>query len=251
MTQTVTRLRLFGGPNGSGKSTLKGMFFSEGPILRPFHLGVYLNPDDIEREWRAFRLRLAEYRIPEDETGMRQFLVGHPLVDRSGQIDRIASLKISQGVLDPGTLVIDSYLASALTEYFRRILLAGRSTFSFETVMSSRSKLDFLTEARQAGYRTYLYFVGTVDPDINVSRVQLRVAANGHSVPEDKIRSRYVNSMSLLYEAIQRVDRAYIFDNSGAKSILVAESEKDQLKVHHNVSWLQEYLLDRLQPAPL
>lgn len=226
------------------------MFLGDGPILRPFHLGVYLNPDDIEREWKLSRLRLLQFRIPEDRQDLCEFLSGHPLVARSGQVDRIDSVRIAEGILEPGNLAIDSYLASALTEYFRRVLLGERATFSFETVMSSRSKLDFLSEARQAGYRTYLYFVGTIDPDINVSRVQLRVASNGHPVPEDKIRSRYVNSMNLLYEAIQKVDRAYIFDNSGAKSILVAESEKDQLKVHHNVSWLQEYLLDRLQPAP-
>ena len=250
MTSPPPRLRLFGGPNGSGKSTLKGMFRGDGPILRPFHLGVYLNPDDIEREWKLAGLQLQDFRVPEDRSGLCDFLSRHPLVVRSGQVDRIGSLRIADGILGPGDLVVDSYLASALTEYFRRALLGQQVTFSFETVMSSRSKLDFLAEAREAGYRTYLYFVGTVDPDINVSRVRSRVAANGHSVPEDKIRSRYFNSMKLLYEAIQRADRAYIFDNSGAKSILVAESEANRLKVHQNVSWLKEYLLDRLQPAP-
>ena len=34
---------MFGGPNGSGKSTLKG-------YLSNTLLGVYLNPDEIEKE---------------------------------------------------------------------------------------------------------------------------------------------------------------------------------------------------------
>ena len=36
---------MFAGPNGSGKSTLK-------TVLSPALLGVYLNPDDIERDIR-------------------------------------------------------------------------------------------------------------------------------------------------------------------------------------------------------
>lgn len=249
MTQAVPRLRLFGGPNGSGKSTLKRIFEEAGSPLKPFHLGVYLNPDDIERAWKHSELRLDDHRIPEDEAGLRQFLAHHPLVARSGQVDRLDSLRIVRGILDPGALVVDSYLASALTEYFRHVLLGARVTFSFESVMSSRSKLDFLTEARQAGYRTYLYFVGTIHPNLNVARVQARVAANGHAVPEDKIRTRYVNSMNLLYDAVHRVDRSYLFDNSGTRSVLVAESESGKLVVNHNVVWLQQYLLDRLRPT--
>jgi predicted kinase len=42
-TNVSPRLRMFAGPNGSGKSTMKS-------VLKPQLLGVYVNPDDIERE---------------------------------------------------------------------------------------------------------------------------------------------------------------------------------------------------------
>jgi predicted ABC-type ATPase len=41
----VPRLRMFAGPNGSGKSTIKS-------VIRPELLGIYINPDDIENEFR-------------------------------------------------------------------------------------------------------------------------------------------------------------------------------------------------------
>lgn len=57
MTAAVPRLRMFAGPNGSGKSTIKS-------VLRPELLGVYINPDEIERDIRRFGfLDLAVYGV--------------------------------------------------------------------------------------------------------------------------------------------------------------------------------------------
>ena len=61
---------------------------------------------------------------------------------------------------------------------------SGKSTFSFETVMSHHSKVSFLKEVKQAGFKTYLYFICTQDPEINQKRVLNRVSKGGHSVDE-------------------------------------------------------------------
>ena len=45
MSQPLPRLRVFAGPNGSGKSTIK-------EVLPLEWLGVYLNPDEIEKAIR-------------------------------------------------------------------------------------------------------------------------------------------------------------------------------------------------------
>jgi predicted ABC-type ATPase len=81
--------------------------------------------------------------------------------------------------------------------------------------MSHHSKVDLLAQAQAAGYRTYLYFVATDDPVINISRVKSRVKLGGHNVPEDKIAERYHRSLELLMDAIRHTNRAYVFDNSG------------------------------------
>ncbi|MEY4210774.1 MAG: hypothetical protein RLZ92_1155, partial [Pseudomonadota bacterium] len=43
MNIATPRLRMFAGPNGSGKSTIKA-------VIEPALLGIYINPDDIEKE---------------------------------------------------------------------------------------------------------------------------------------------------------------------------------------------------------
>ncbi len=71
----------------------------------------------------------------------------------------------------------------------------------------------FLKQAQLAGYRTYLYFIATEDPSINIARVRARVHFGGHDVPQEKI-IRYARSLDLAAEAIRYANRAYFFDNS-------------------------------------
>ena len=116
------------------------------------------------------------------------------------------------------------------------------------TVMSSPDKVAFLQKAQQAGYRTYLYFVATEDADINVSRVKYRVQVGGHPVAEDKIRSRYVRSLELLPQAVAHADRAYIFDNSGAERVWVAEVTDGleiEMKTDEMPAWFKVALWDQ------
>lgn len=99
--------------------------------------------------------------------------------------------------------------------------------------MSSRDKVDLMGEAQAMGYRTYLYFVATESPEINIQRVQVRVAEGGHDVPPDRVRARYSRSIALLAEACNVANRAYVFDNSGEAHRLVAEvTEAEELTLH-------------------
>jgi predicted ABC-type ATPase len=77
--------------------------------------------------------------------------------------------------------------------------------------------------AQDRGYRTYLYFVATDSVEININRVKNRVDDGGHPVSEEKIRKRYQGSLDLLPSAVAASNRAFIFDNSGEKSVFLAE----------------------------
>ena len=70
---------------------------------------------------------------------------------------------------------MNSYLASVAVDFLRTRLIQARTSFTFETVMSHPDKVQILARARRAGFRTYLYFVATDDPAINISRVRNRV----------------------------------------------------------------------------
>lgn len=113
-----------------------------------------------------------------------------------------------------GSLAERTIAAQALADERRNECIKARRSFSFETVMSHPSKVDILVRAKEEGYTVLLYFVGTDDPQTNVERVALRVAQGGHPVPVEKIKDRWLRTMSMLQQAIRSSDRSFIFDNS-------------------------------------
>lgn len=127
-------------------------------------------------------------------------------------------------------------------------LIEDDKSFTFETVMSMPDKIDLLRRAQKKGYRTYLYYVATEDPEINISRVENRVKMGGHSVPKDKIISRYYRSLDLLMDAVQSTNRAYIFDNSSHQHIWLAEITNGktlEMKTDQMPTWFKKALLDK------
>jgi len=216
------RLRMFAGPNGSGKSTIKAVVESSiGPDL----LGIYINPDEIEEAVRRSNvLDLAIYSVETNADEILGFFQQSPFLALKGLTDKAAALQFDDGRLDFSAVGVDSYLASVAADFIRQKLLESGVSFTFETVMSSPDKIEFLRKAQECGFRTYLYYVATEDPDINISRVENRVAEGGHPVPPEKIVSRYYRSLELLLDAVQYSNRAYIFDNSSTeKSVWIAE----------------------------
>lgn len=70
----------------------------------------------------------------------------------------------------------------------------------------------------------------------------------GHSVPEDKIVSRYYRSLNLLCDAVRYAQRSYIFDNSGGESVWIAEITDGkvlELKTPAIPHWFKAALWDR------
>ena len=219
------RLRVLAGPNGSGKSTIQ----SE---LRPEWIGVFVNADEIERTLKVSdgRLNLAELGIsakPADVLcRLEQHIETSSFAGKLGLHSLLGHMAVDASLLLNVPGPFDSYLASVLADAIRRELLEEEKTFTFETVMSSRDKVDFMKEARKRGYRVYLYFVATDDPGINLDRVRRRVMLGGHAVPDDKVRKRYTESIDLMTEACNVAHRAYIFDNSGSRHKLLADVEE-------------------------
>lgn len=235
---------MFAGPNGSGKSTLK-------TVIPPNLLGIYLNPDEMEKEMkeRGF-LDLSAYGVSTTESDVRGFFSGSALLAKSGCRNTAECLSIADGKLNIRPAVVNSYLASVMADFFRQRLLDARVTFTFETVMSHPSKVGLLEQAQGLGYRTYLYFIATDDPEINISRVRSRSRRGGHSVPKDLIIARYHRSLKLLNQAIRHSNRAYIFDNSGdgeGKTWLaeITNGRDFEIKSERIPAWFKQAVWDR------
>ena len=238
------RLRVFAGPNGSGKTTIINKLRDVIPY------GVYVNADDIESSlknskiliFNAFQLQISEIEI---QTFFKNSTFA-PI--KRNENDLWTKLTINENILFINTFV-DSYLAADIAEFIRQQLLFNGISFTFETVMSHKSKIDFLQTAQDMGYRVYFYYVATEDPSINISRVKIRVSQKGHDVKPEIIEHRYYKSLENLKEAVLKTNRAYFWDTSSGISNLIAEiTNGKEVEILENKSvpnWLYKYLLDK------
>jgi predicted ABC-type ATPase len=193
----VPRIRLIAGPNGSGKTTLlKTLVKNKVPV------GQYINPDDIARH-----IHLSE-SLERASQALKQ---SNKLPALSDDFEHYFSVLLAQTI------------ATGL----RTDWLAYQLSLTYESVMSHESHLSFVDKAIEAGFEPYLYYICTSDPDINKARVSQRVKSGGHDVPEDKIQSRYINSLGLLQKMSQKCKRVYFFDNSGQEHLHFAEITPD------------------------
>jgi predicted ABC-type ATPase len=236
------RLRMFAGPNGSGKSTIKS-------VIRSELLGVYINPDEIEKDIRNDDfLDLLAFGVRTTSTEILAFFQHSTLLTKADLLDEVEYLSFNDDKLSFHNVIVNSYFASVAADFIRHKLLETGTSFTFETVMSSPDKVAFLQKAQRRGYRTYLYYVATEDPIINILRVQRRVSLGGHPVPEDKIIARYSRSLDLLVDAIRHTNRAYIFDNSTHQQIWTAEiteGEFLEMKTDRMPAWFKTAVWDK------
>ncbi len=236
------RLRMFAGPNGSGKSTIKS-------VIRKELLGLFINADEIQAEIKQYDfLDLGKFEIQTDEAEILNFFRNSTLLEKADLLDEAENLRFTDNKLSFFEVSVNAYFASVAADFIRQKLAVAGKSFSFETVMSSPDKIEFLKSIRQRGYRNYLYFVATDSPNINISRVKHRVKTGGHDVPVDKITTRYYRSLDLLWEAIKFTNRAYIFDNSGSKLLWLAEitdAENLEIKSDAVPSWFRKYVLEK------
>ncbi len=213
------RLRLIGGPNGSGKSTITQELRSR------YDIGIYLNPDEIEQELvETGNYDLLKLGLKGNDTErFKAFLSGHSLSRKARRNGYPIELVLSRGSITDFSKGQSAYQAALITDYLRHELIRTGKKLTFESVMSHESKVDILKSARDQGYKTYLYYVCTASPTINMERVNLRVKKGGHNVPKEKIERRYYKSLALLKKAAKSTYRTFVWDNSGTHPELVLE----------------------------
>lgn len=113
---------------------------------------------------------------------------------------------------DPAAHAYDASRAAALE---RDSLLGKRASFITETVFSHSSKVELVRAAGRAGYLVHLHVI-VMPVNLCVARVAERVAAGGHTVPEEKIRQRHDRLWDLVVQARAVSDETTFYDNSRA-----------------------------------
>ena len=92
--------------------------------------------------------------------------------------------------------------------------LVQGSQFKFETTLGARTITAMLLAGAKTGAEIHFWYAGLSSPELHLRRVQSRVAAGGHDIPEAKIRQRYVSSVSNLVTLLPHLASLAVFDNS-------------------------------------
>ena len=222
-------MRVFAGPNGSGKSTMYQQVRSSKVDGRSIDLGIYVNPDDIAKQIRKTRrLDLGKFGLSSSSRVRFGRYLGRTTLIPSKLTRADARAWISwSGVQVHLAMGADvDRVAQLLTQFICDELLRGRKKFSFETVFSDPSKLVMMEKANALGYKVYLYFIATNDPEINIDRVKTRVEKGGHAVDPHIVEQRYYRSLDQLQPAIPLTYHSFLFDNSSTRPTMFAEYKR-------------------------
>lgn len=242
------RLRMFAGPNGSGKSELiKELEEREIP------LGPVVNADNIAKKLKESGfIDLSDYKLKNvTQANWDEAIRSMPeLISRINRIGHTPEIQIRENTLVYKTKNLESYDNALIADFLRYMMVEQEISFSFETVMSHEAKITFLSFVKDKGYTTYLYYIATESPEINVARVENRVAKGGHDVQKEKIENRYYKSLNLLLDALKTSNRAFLIDNSKKSNFVIFEKKYNGMgypQVDTMPNWFMEFVYKKLE----
>lgn len=167
-------LWIVAGPNGAGKSTI----VQAEPIQRVLANVTFFNPDSVAQTI----LR---------SVGFDSFR------EAPGELQRDASLWAA------------NFVEAVVEDFVRRADPVG-----VETVLSTVKYQPLVERVLAAsGFFGFIY-IALRSPDLAVERIQQRVREGGHSVPVDKVRSRWSRSLTNFPWFVSRASQFFVFDNS-------------------------------------
>jgi predicted ABC-type ATPase len=102
-------------------------------------------------------------------------------------------------------------------------LEARQMDFAFETTLATKMLANRVREWRRAGYQVHLVFMYLPSADLSVERVEQRVNAGGHHVPEATIRRRFAAGLRHFFHLYRPLVHTWrIYDNSTIHPRLIA-----------------------------
>ena len=110
--------------------------------------------------------------------------------------------------------------------------LAKGLNFAFETTLGARTMAHMLLDGARQGAQVHLWYAGLSSPQLHLQRVQARVAAGGHDIPEAKIRERYETSRANLIRLLPHLASLRVYDNSAEGDPKAGQQPRPLLLLH-------------------
>jgi predicted ABC-type ATPase len=108
----------------------------------------------------------------------------------------------------------------------------NRIDFGFETTLSGRSYLKFVTNLKRRGYTVTIFFLWASAVDVTRSRVKDRVLKGGHDVPEADQERRFSRSIRNFMAHYRHLADVWIlFDNSSLEPVPIATKDQAEIRI--------------------
>jgi predicted ABC-type ATPase len=138
------------------------------------------------------------------------------------QLEFVNADEMARGLDAQGIRARSDVLAARMM--LRRVdeLVQTSADFSVETTLATLAYAQKIPIWRAKGYVVSLVYLRLGSPEEAIMRVRKRVAAGGHSIPEDAIRRRFgrsLNYLETIYKPI--VHEWYIWESREGTFILV------------------------------
>lgn len=110
--------------------------------------------------------------------------------------------------------------------------ISKKETFAFETTLGGNTITDLLIKAAKEGLKVQIWYAGLESVELNLTRVQTRVAHGGHDIPEADIRKRWDSSRRNLIRLLPKLHSLRLFDNSHEAPPHRLQQPKPRLLLH-------------------
>jgi predicted ABC-type ATPase len=108
-------------------------------------------------------------------------------------------------------------------------------TIGVETVLSTAKYRKLVSSAKERGFEFRLIYVIVDSVERQLERIRIRVEKGGHNVPTDKVIERRKRSLEQLGWFFWQADEAWVIDNSGSESRLVATWINGEVELSDNI----------------
>ena len=111
-------------------------------------------------------------------------------------------------------------------------LIKTEQDFAVEVTLAGKGFERIIRRLKHAGYIVTIIFLFLKSPDVCIARVQNRVMAGGHDVPEEDIVRRFYRSKHNFWHIYKdQVDQWHLYYNSGEQAQEVAVGAVDWVTV--------------------
>lgn len=165
------RLRVFAGPNGSGKSTVIKEIMGNKVGGKEIDFGIYINADDIAIKLSTNTFSLKPYDISGSLENILDFAEYSGLLMNGFEYNDLkSSINVTRHKIILTKLQYSERIAQLLARFLREKLLTAKKRFSFETVFSHKSTIEFMKRQKRMDIRfTFISFPPNLQKLINIA----------------------------------------------------------------------------------